>query len=100
MKRILSIISPGELKKHEEKLLELMNLMSGNDVRAMQVAVILGDGEKEDAGKVVRYTWDMDTEDRAKVIHWFTEDYMTEVAAEAFERLAEEEGEDEQEEAT
>ena len=27
MKRILSIISLGELKKHEEKLLELMNLM-------------------------------------------------------------------------
>ena len=46
------------------------------------------------------YTWDMDTEDRAKVIHWFTEDYMTEVAAEAFDRLAEEEGEDEQEEVT
>ena len=60
MKRILSIISPGELKKHEEKLLELMNLLSGNDVRAMQVAEMLGEGEKEDAGNVLRNTKDMD----------------------------------------
>lgn len=98
MKRILSIISPGELKKHEEKLLELMNLMSGNDVRAMQVAVILGDGEKEDAGKVVRYTWDMDTEDRAKVLHYLQGDYFEMVLAERMEEM--EEGEDEQEEVT
>lgn len=98
VKRILSIISPGELKKHEEKLLELMNLMSGNDVRAMQVAVILGDGEKEDAGKVVRYTWDMDTEDRAKVLHYLQGDYFEMVLEERMEEM--EEGEDEQEEAT
>lgn len=97
MKRILSIISPGELKKHEEKLLELMNLMSGNDVRAMQVAVIFGDGEKELAGKVVRYTWDMDTEDRAKVLHYLQADYFEMVLAE---RMEEMEGEDEQEEVT
>lgn len=97
MKRILSIISPGELKKHEEKLLELMNLISGNDVRAMQVAVIFGDGEKELAGKVVRYTWDMDTEDRAKVLHYLQGDYFEMVLAE---RMEEMEGEDEQEEVT
>lgn len=97
VKRILSIISPGGLKKHEEKLLELMNLLSGNHVRAMQVAVILADDDKEYPGKVVRYTWNMETKDRALAIHWLTEDYMTEVAAEAFERLAEEEGEDEKE---